>query len=141
MRIAAAVIAALVLALPAAAADRIKAPVAPDQATHGQVTHGLAMHGQPKYPAGFDHFDYVNPTAPKGGEMRLAALNTFDNLNPFIVKGVEAAGSTLPFETLMTPSADEPFSTYGLIAESVELPADRSWVAFTLRKEARWHDG
>ena len=129
MRLIAAFAAALCLAQPAVAADPVK-PV-----------HGLAMHGEPRYKAGFEHFEYVNPAAPKGGELRLAALNTFDNLNPFIVKGVEAAGSSLPFESLMTPSADEPFSMYGLIAESVEVPGDRSWVAFTIRKEARWHDG
>ncbi|MGE5505981.1 MAG: extracellular solute-binding protein [Actinomycetota bacterium] len=103
--------------------------------------HGIAMHGAPKYPAGFDHFDYVVPDAPKGGEIRLAALNTFDNLNPFIVKGVEAAGAGLPFETLMVPAADEPFSMYGLLAETVDVPPDRSAVTFTLRREARWHDG
>lgn len=103
--------------------------------------HGIAMHGEPKYPAGFGHFAYVNPDAPKGGTLRLAAQNTFDSLNPFIVKGVSAAGASLPFETLMVPSADEPFSMYGLLAESIETPPDRSWATFTLRKEARWHDG
>lgn len=103
--------------------------------------HGIAMHGEPKYPAGFTHFDYADPDAPKGGTLRRAAQGTFDNLNPFIVKGVPAAGSTLPFETLMTGAADEPFSEYGLLAETVDTPPDRSWVTFTLYKEARWHDG
>lgn len=103
--------------------------------------HGIAMHGEPKYPAGFAHFDYVNPNAPKGGELRLAAQGTFDTLNPYILKGVPAAGSTLPFETLLESAADEPFTEYGLLAETIETPADRSWVTFTLRKEARWHDG
>ncbi len=102
---------------------------------------GLAMYGQPKYGAGFSHFDYVNPDAPKGGELRLEALGTFDSLNPFIVKGDPAATAAMPFETLLVPSADEPFSEYGLIAESVEVPKDRSWVVFDLRKEARFHDG
>jgi microcin C transport system substrate-binding protein len=110
-------------------------------AAGGVVMHGIAMHGAPRYAPGFDHFDYVNPAAPKGGEVRLAGLNTFDNLNPFIVKGIEAAGSNLPFESLMVPAADEPFSMYGLIAESLEVPADRSWVIYTLRPEARWQDG
>ncbi|CCG40714.1 extracellular solute-binding protein [Magnetospirillum molischianum] len=103
--------------------------------------HGLAMRGAPKYPAGFSHFDYVNPNAPKGGEIRLSETGGWDSFNPFIVKGEAAGGSELPFETLMIESADEPFSEYGLLAESIEMPADRSWVAFTLRSKARWHDG
>ena len=103
--------------------------------------HGLAMHGQPKYPAGFAHFDYVNPDAPKGGELRLADLGPFDSLNPFITKGQTPDGATLPFDTLMESAADEPFSEYGLIAETVETPPDRAWVTFTLRPQARWHDG
>jgi len=102
----------------------------------------IAMHGEAKYPAGFDHFDYVNPAAPKGGELRLATVaNSFDSLNPFIIKGVAASSAGLPFETLMTHSADEAFSAYGLIAETLEVPADRSWVIFNLRPQARWHDG
>ncbi|RAU23771.1 hypothetical protein CU669_01365 [Paramagnetospirillum kuznetsovii] len=105
-----------------------------------ETGHGLAMHGALKYPAGFKHFDYVNPDAPKGGEVRLAEIGGWDSLNPFIVKGEAAAGSDLPFETLLTGSADEPFSEYGLIAETVETPADRSWVIYTLRPQARWHD-
>ncbi|MGE5547745.1 MAG: extracellular solute-binding protein [Solirubrobacterales bacterium] len=103
--------------------------------------HGIAMHGEPKYPANFAHFDYVNPDAPKGGELKLAAQGTFDSLNPYIVKGVPASGATMPFETLMASSADEPFSMYGLLAESVDTPEDRSSATFVLRKEARWHDG
>lgn len=103
--------------------------------------HGIAMHGEPKYPADFRHFEYVNPGAPKGGEVRLHAIGSFDSLNPFIVKGQPPVGAALPFETLTTGSADEAFTQYGLIAESIEVPEDRSWVAFTLRPEARWHDG
>jgi len=103
--------------------------------------HGIAMHGTVKYPTGFHHFDYVNPDAPKGGELRRAALGTFDSLNPFIPKGVQADDAELPFESLMAPSADEPFSMYGLLAESIDTPPDRSWVVFTLRPQARWHDG
>ncbi len=103
--------------------------------------HGLAMHGSPKYAADFAHFDYVNPAAPKGGALRLAAIGTFDNLNPYIIKGVTAAGSGMMFDTLMASSEDEAFTEYGLLAESVETPPDRSWVAFNLRPEAKWHDG
>ncbi|HEU5283493.1 MAG TPA: extracellular solute-binding protein [Burkholderiales bacterium] len=101
--------------------------------------HGIAMHGEPKYPPDFPHFDYVNPDAPKGGSLRLALQGTFDSFNPFIPKGNAGAGAS--FETLLAGSADEPFSEYGLIASSIEVPADRSWVIFTLRPEARWHDG
>lgn len=103
--------------------------------------HGLAMHGEPKYGPDFRHFDYVNPGAPKGGTVRLDATGTFDSFNPFIVKGQAAAGIGLIYDTLMTQAQDEPFSEYGLLAESIETPEDRSWVIFSLRPEARWHDG
>jgi microcin C transport system substrate-binding protein len=104
-------------------------------------SHAIAMHGEPKYGPGFRHFDYVNPRAPKGGELRLAAEGTFDNFNPFIPRGTAAAGSATMFESLLVGSADEPFTEYGLLAESIEVPKDRSWAVFTLRREARWHDG
>ena len=103
--------------------------------------HGIAMHGPPKYGPGFAHFDYARPDAPKGGELRRARTGTFDSLNPFIVKGVRAYGRHLVFETLMRRAWDEPFSLYGLVAESIEVPDDRSSVTFTLRPEARFHDG
>lgn len=106
-----------------------------------QRAHGLAMHGDLKYPVDFTHFDYVEPEAPKGGELRRAAIGTFDTFNAFIIKGNPAADLGRIYDTLMTNSADEPFSQYGLLAETVETPADRSWVAFSLRREARWHDG
>ncbi|GAB4256525.1 MAG: extracellular solute-binding protein [Deferrisomatales bacterium] len=104
-------------------------------------SHGLAMHGSPKYGPGFTHFDYVNPAAPKGGQVRLADIGTFDSLNPFLLKGIPPAGILLTYDTLMVSSADEPFTEYGLVAESVETPPDRSWVVYTLRPEARFHDG
>ena len=107
----------------------------------GQSGHAAAMHGTPKYGADFSHFDYVNPDAPKGGHVRLSQTGTFDNLNPFILKGVSAGFLGLTFESLMTSSSDEAFSQYGLIAGHIEFPADRSSVTFTLRKEAHWHDG
>ncbi|HET8850827.1 MAG TPA: extracellular solute-binding protein [Marinobacter sp.] len=101
------------------------------------------MHGELKYPPGFTHLDYVNPDAPKGGTVELAVVaNGFDSFNPFVVRGVAAAGaSTYLYDTLMESSADEPFSEYGLIAESIEVPDDRSYVVFNLREEARFHDG
>jgi microcin C transport system substrate-binding protein len=103
--------------------------------------HGLAMHGDLKYPADFSHFEYVNPDAPKGGEFRQAAIGTFDSFHPFIVKGVSAAGIGLLYESLTEQSQDEPFSQYGVLAETIQTPVDRSWVTFTLREQARWHDG
>lgn len=102
-------------------------------------SHAIAMHGEPKYGPDFAHFAYVNPDAPKGGSLRLSERGTFDSFNDFIPKG-NPAGLT-PVETLLESSADEPFTEYGLIAESIEWPEDRSWVTFTLRPEARWHDG
>lgn len=103
--------------------------------------HALSMYGDLKYGPGFTHFDYANPDAPRGGEVRLARIGTFDSFNPYILKGVPDAAILNTFETLMVQSDDEPFSEYGLIAESVETPPDRSWVIFTLRPEARFHDG
>ena len=112
---------------------------APGALAQGRVMHGMAMHGELKYGPDFTHFDYVNPQAPKGGEIRLSARGSFDSFHPFIPKGDPAMGPT--FESLLTPSDDEPFSMYGLLAASMEVPDDRSWVIFTLRPEARWHDG
>ena len=103
--------------------------------------HGLAMHGAPKYGPDFKHFDYADPAAPQGGDVKLAAIGGFDSFNPYILKGEPAAGIGNVYETLLANSGDEAFSEYGLLAEIIEVPEDRSWVAFTLRKEARWHDG
>jgi microcin C transport system substrate-binding protein len=105
------------------------------------VGHGMSMYGDLKYGPGFKHFAYVNPEAPKGGTVRLGAIGTFDTLNPFILKGVPAVGLGEIFDTLTVPSQDEPFARYGLVAETMEVPADRTWVTFTLRPEARFHDG
>ncbi len=103
--------------------------------------HGIALHGQPKYGPDFPHFDYVNPNAPKGGEARFAAIGSFDTFNPFNIKGESAAGIGQLFETLLVSSADEPFSEYGLIAESVDVPEDRGSVTFSIRPIAKFHDG
>jgi microcin C transport system substrate-binding protein len=110
-------------------------------AAMAEPRHGIAMHGEPKYGPDFTHFDYVNPHAPKGGDVRLGDLGSFDNLNQFIIKGQSAGGLGLIYDSLMTSSMDEPFTMYGLLAETIETPEDRSWVAFTLRENARWHDG
>ena len=104
-------------------------------------TNALTLHGQPAYPPSFTHFAYVRPDAPKGGVVRLAELGTFDNLNPHILKGIAAPGSDLVFETLMKRAEDEPFSQYGYIAETVRVHEGYAGVTYTLRPEARWHDG
>jgi len=119
----------------------IAAPAAHAAGEDAYVGHALAMHGAPKYGPEFTHFDYVNPHAPKGGTVKQAAIGTFDSLNPFIIRGVAAAQIGLIYDTLMVGSADEAFTVYGLVAETIEVPEDRSWVAFTLRPEARFHDG
>lgn len=106
-----------------------------------EPAHGIAMHGDLKYGPDFTHFDYADPDAPKGGTVTFSAIGTFDSLNPYILKGVPAAGLGLVFQTLTTQSEDEPFSEYGEVAESIIVPEDRSWVAFDLRPGARWHDG
>lgn len=103
--------------------------------------HGVAMHGAPKYGTNFKHFEYANPNAPKGGTQKLSAIGTYDSFNGYIVKGVSAAGLGNVNETLMGSSSDEAFSQYGHLAEKIHVPKDRSWVGYTLRKEARWHDG
>jgi len=103
--------------------------------------HGISKYGDLKYPAGFSHFAYVNPAAPKAGRIKLAATGTFDKLNPFNLKGVAATGAILLFDTLMEAAADEPLSLYGLVAESIEVPDDRAWARFNLRAQARFHDG
>ncbi len=114
----------------AAAADGVTARV-----------HGIAMYGDPKYGPDFRHFDYVNPTAPKGGVVKLATIGGFDSFNPFIIRGDPAPGIGYIYDTLTDASADEAFTRYGLLAESMEMPEDRSWITFHLRPEARWHDG
>ncbi|MCU1737460.1 MULTISPECIES: extracellular solute-binding protein [Pseudomonas] len=104
--------------------------------------HALTLYNEaPKYPADFQHVDYVNPDAPKGGTFRQSAMGGFDSLNPFITKGVPADGLDLIYDTLMRQGLDEPFTEYGLVAEKIEKAPDNSWVRFYLRPEARFHDG
>jgi microcin C transport system substrate-binding protein len=108
---------------------------------HGAATRGMSLFGDLKYGPDFKHFDYVNPDASKGGTMRYSAIGTFDTLNPFVVKGVPAAGIGGIFDTLTVSSQDEPASEYGLVADKIELAPDRLSVLYTIRKEARFHDG
>ena len=105
--------------------------------------HGLSLFGDLHYPAGFPHFEYVKPDAPRGGTVRLSALGTFDNLNVVVasVKGQLAAGLGLIYNRLLANALDEVTTMYGLLAESVDYPADHSRVVYRLRPEARWHDG
>jgi microcin C transport system substrate-binding protein len=105
------------------------------------TSHALVLTGAPKYRQNFKHFDYVNPNAPKGGEVKLGAIGTFDSLNPFIIRGVPASGIGLMYDTLTVQSLDEPFAQYGLVAEKIELPKDRSWVIYHLNAQAIFHDG
>jgi len=117
-------------------------PIKQSQAEEaGVVRHALAMHGDAKYPPDFTHLDYVNPAAPKGGELKLSATGSFDNLNANIILGTSAQGLGYINDQLMQRVWDEPFTLYGLVVESVETPPDRSWVIYRLRPEARFHDG
>lgn len=131
MRLVGGVLFALLLALPAR--------------SETIISHGVSAFGALKYPADFTHFDYVNPDAPKGGLLKTRstfAAKTYDSLNPFIFKGEAALEVQLfVFETLMVRAADELDAVYGLLAQGIEYPEDRSWVEFTLRDEARFADG
>lgn len=108
--------------------------------------HATSLVGEPKYPEGFAHYDYVNPDAPKGGTLNQVSIGTFDTLNPFIVRGTPAAGlvafggGTL-YDTLMDQSVDQPSTSYGMVAEAMKYPADFSSATFRLDPDARWHDG
>ncbi len=107
-----------------------------------KAQYGIAMHGKPKYGPDFSHFDYVNPDAPKGGILKQASIgNGFDSFNPFILKGNPAAGIGLIYDTLMVQSGDEPFTEYGLVADSIRVPKDREWVEFHINPKARFQDG
>ena len=108
-----------------------------------QWKHGLSLFGEPRYPADFKHFDYVNPAAPQGGVVREIAFGTFDNFNSVVsgVKGSLALGTELFTEQLTSSALDEVSTEYGLLAEAVSYPPDRSSVTYRLRANARWHDG
>ena len=121
--------AALLLTAPAIAADP-------------EARHGLSVFGDLKYGPGLKNFDYVNPDAPKGGTLKIPGLDTFETIHPFILKGQkEPLAEALLYDTLMARSFDEPDSYYGLVAKTVEVPADKSWVAFNIDPRAKFHDG
>lgn len=133
----AAVVAAVVLTPVAAASEEVPA------------VHGIAMHGTPALPEDFAHLPYVNPDAPKGGSITHGFLGSFDSMNQYIVQGGTSSArgiqdvelGNLVIESLMVRNENEPFSLYGLIAESVRLPDSRDWIEFTLNPAARFSDG
>lgn len=103
--------------------------------------HGYSVFGDLKYSADFEHFTYTNPEAPKGGDLKISYMGTFDTLNHFVVKGTGAYGLQSTYDRLMQYAHDELGANYGLVAESVKTAPDHSWIEFTVRSEARWHDG
>ncbi len=111
--------------------------------------HGISMYGEPAEPSDMTHLSYANKDAPQGGRISYGVVGTFDSVNPFILKSIRTTArgmwdpefGSLYFQPLMMRSRDEPFTLYGLLAESVEMPEDRSWIEFTLNPNARWHDG
>ncbi|APG84489.1 extracellular solute-binding protein [Sinorhizobium americanum] len=111
--------------------------------------HAISMHGEPALPADFKHFPYVNPDVKKGGRISYGVVGTFDSLNPFILKSMRTTArgmwdpgfGNLVYESLMQRSQDEPFTMYGLLAESVEWDGDRTFIQFNLNPKARWADG
>ncbi len=125
------------------AAALVVAPAATTLAADGSktVSHGLTLVGKLKYKADFRHLDYVNPDAPKGGRIKMHSIGSFDTFNQFTIKGDAAAGLGFVVERLMASPEDEMSAEYGLIAETIEVPADLSYATFTLRGNARFHDG
>ncbi|XIA66210.1 extracellular solute-binding protein [Bradyrhizobium sp. TZ2] len=135
------------LGVGALSAARFSPAVASTEA--GTETHGLSVFGDLKYPADFKHFDYVNPAAPKGGFFSSIPSNraynqsfhTFNSFNAFILKGEGAKGMEMTFAALMARASDEPDAMYGLVAKSVWISPDKLTYRFTMRPEARFHDG
>jgi microcin C transport system substrate-binding protein len=132
--------AALACAAVVAAAQSAPAPAPP--ARTGAFTHAMAWGAEPRYPEGFTHFDYVNPAAPRGGSLTMDGFGSFDKLNPFTLRGLTAAGvGLLMFDTLTEQSDDEPFSVYGLLAESMRFAPDGMSITFRLNPKARFSNG
>src|SRR5579863_3577539 len=126
-----------------AALFAVSAPARAAPAAVGPPVGAIAMHGEPALPPAFDHLPYVNPNAPKGGQLNLAYLGAFDSLNPYNVKALSTAQGLIGnvYQSLMARSADEPFTLYGLIAESIETDPKRDKVVFHLDPAARFSDG
>mgnify|MGYP003646090147 CR=1 FL=1 len=124
-------------------------PAAISAGARAEPVHAIAMHGEPALPADFAHLPYVNPDAPKGGKVAYGVVGTFDSVRPFIVRSMRTTArgvvdleyGNLVYETLMQRSQDEPFTFYGLLAETVEWDEDRSYIQYNLNPKARWSDG
>jgi microcin C transport system substrate-binding protein len=142
------------LALASAAANRAQAQTAASPAAGGPATatpaptplemrrtHALSLLGEPALPADFANWPWVNPAAPKGGEMALAAIGSFDSFNAFILRGTPAIGLARLYDTLLAASMDEASTEYSHLAKVIELPADHKGITFELNETARWHDG
>ena len=131
----------LMLAMALAACVMFYASTRDARAQGLENSHVLSTFGDYKYQPDFKHFDYVNPDAPKGGILREGAFGTFDSLNIFSINGNPAGHVGLIYDSLFEGSLDEPLVSYGLIAQTVSFPDDYSSATFSLRPEARWHDG
>lgn len=129
------------LALAVAALLGLALPALADPAANGPWLPATALIGQPKYPPGFKHYDYVNPDAPKGGLVRLSAMGSFDTFNPILPQGEPADGLGLVYELLMDRSLDESSTEYGLLADAVAFPPDISSATFRMNPKAKWQDG
>ena len=142
-------LAALMLACPALTGPVPTAFPPLAGAANAAPQHGLAMHGEPALPADYKHFPYVNPDVRKGGSIAYGVVGTFDSLNPFNLKSIRTTArgiwdnifGNLIYETLLVRSSDEPFTLYGLLAESVETDEARSFIQFNLNPKAKWSDG
>lgn len=142
VRALAAALAALALAAPAAAQNGRAFDTNPDPDI--VTSHGVSAFGDLKYPPDFEHYAFVNPDAPKGGRWSgrgAGASNTFDSLNPFILKGEPAQALSATFDSLLAGSPEEADAAYGLVARTVTYPEDRGWAEFEIREEAVFHDG
>jgi microcin C transport system substrate-binding protein len=130
-------------AAPDGSAPPAPAPAAPPPPAPAEMrrTHALSLLGEPGLPADFPNWPWVNPAAPKGGEMALAAIGSFDSLNPYILRSTPGAGLQRLYDTLLAPSMDEASTEYAHLAAAIEVPADRRGITFVLHDKARWHDG
>ncbi len=126
-------------ALPRAA--RAVVPAGGDKPGEAVRTHALSLLTPPVLPADFAHWPWANPEAPKGGEVVLARLGSYDSFNPYILRGTPDIGIGLIYDTLLAGNPDEATAAYGHLAETIELPADRGGASYELRETARWHDG
>ena len=109
-------------------------------ASDENYNHAISIFNEIKYKNNFKHFDYVNPNAPKKGEIKLAERGTFDSLNQFILKGLPVIGLDSIYESLLVTSLDEPLTAYGLLAKGIKVAEDNSSITFFLNQNAKWHD-